>query len=103
MHLRHRQLTRERSGSHGKLGGHQWGNFVDPADTIIFTDTYASESWTGTAHVFAGADLPLGPRFVLSAEARYTWATTPLGPDFSGFGDMDLSGLSVTVGVGVRF
>ena len=82
---------------------HQWGNFVDPTDTIIFTDNYASESWTGTAHVFAGADLPLGPRFVLSAEARYTWATTPLGPDFLGFGNMDLSGLSVTVGMGVRF
>ncbi len=81
---------------------HQWGNFVG-TDTIIRSDNFASESWTGTAHAFAGVDLPLGPRFVASAEARYVYATTPLGPDFSGFGNMDLSGVSVTVGMGVRF
>jgi len=82
---------------------HQWGDFVDYTDTTIFSDSYASESWTGTAHVFAGAELPLGPRFVMSAEARYAYAKTPLGPDFYGFGDMDLSGFSVTLGMGVRF
>jgi hypothetical protein len=81
---------------------HQWGNFVG-TDTIIYSDSYASESWTGTAHVFAGVELPVGPRFVLSAEARYAYAKTPLGPDFSGFGDMNLSGLSATIGLGVRF
>jgi hypothetical protein len=81
---------------------HQWGNFVG-TDTIIYSDEFSSESWTGTAHAFAGVELPLGPRFVLSAEARYAYAKTPLGPDFSGFGDMNLSGLSATVGLGVRF
>ena len=81
---------------------HQWGNFVDLRDTTIFNDNYASESWTGTVHAFAGVDVPLGPRFVMSAEARYAYAKTALGPDFSGFGNMDLSGFSVTVGIGVR-
>lgn len=82
---------------------HVWGNFVDPTDTIIYADNIASENWTGTAHVFAGVDIPLGPRFVMSGEARYAWAKAPLGPDFKGFGDINLSGFSVTVGVGVRF
>ena len=81
---------------------HQWGNFVG-TDTIIHSDNFASESWTGTVRAFAGVDLPLGPRFVATAEARYTYAKTPLGPDFKYFGDMDLSGVSLTVGAGVRF
>jgi outer membrane protein W len=82
---------------------HQWGDFVDYTDSTIFSDNFASESWTGTAHVFAGVEVPLGPRFVMSAEARYAYAKTPLGPDFKYFGDMDLSGFSLTVGAGVRF
>jgi len=81
---------------------HQWGNFVGQ-DTIIRSDAFSSESWTGTAHAFAGVELPLGPRFVLSAEARYAYAKTPLSPDFYQFGDMNLSGFSVTLGMGVRF
>ena len=82
---------------------HQWGDYVDPTDSTIYSDGLASESWTGTVHVFAGAEMPLGPRFVVRGEARYVYAKTPLGPDFSGFGNMDLSGFSVTFGMGVRF
>jgi len=81
---------------------HQWGNFVG-SDTIIHSDDFSSESWTGTVHAFLGLDLPLGPRWVATVEARYAYAKTPLGPDFSGFGDMNLSGFSVTAGLGVRF
>lgn len=81
---------------------HQWGNFVGQ-DTVIRSDEFASESWVGTAHVFAGVDVPLGPRFVMSVQAKYTYARTPLGPDFGGFGSMNLSGVSATVGIGVRF
>ncbi len=82
---------------------HQWGNFVDYADTTIFTDDYSSSDWSGMAHVFAGVDVPLGPRFVVSGEGRYTWAKGSLGTDFSGFGNIDLSGFEVTAGIGVRF
>jgi len=82
---------------------HVWGNFVDFNDTTIFTDNYSSESLAGTAHVFAGVEMPLGPRFVMSVEGRYAYAKTSLGPDFKDFGNMDLSGFSVTVGMGVRF
>ena len=83
---------------------HQWGNFVYPSDSSIYSDDIASEGWTGMVHVFAGVDVPLGPRFVVSGEARYAWAQASLNPDFyQGFGAMSLSGLSVTVGMGVRF
>jgi hypothetical protein len=53
--------------------------------------------------VFAGVEVPLSPRFMMSGEARYTWAKAALGPDFSGFSNINLSGFSVTVGMGVRF
>ena len=82
---------------------HAWGNFVDFTDTIIRTNNYESESWVGTAHILAGVEMPLSARFVAVAEARYAYAKTPLGPDFYGFGNMDLSGFSLTLGVGVRF
>ena len=79
------------------------GTSSTPPIRIIYTDDIASENWTGMVHAFAGVDVPLGPRFVMSGEARYAWAKAPLGPDFKGFGDINLSGFSVTVGMGVRF
>lgn len=82
---------------------HQWGNFVNYADSMIFEADIQSSGWTGMAHAFAGVDVPLGPRFVLSGEARYTWAKASLGSDFEGFDRIDLSGFSVTAGVAVRF
>jgi hypothetical protein len=82
----------------------QYGDFIDFAtdSNSVFTDDFRSESWTLTAHAFAGVEMALGPRTFLITEARYTWARTSLGSDFSGFGRMDLSGLAVTVGFGFR-
>ena len=71
---------------------HQVGDFID----------FASESWTFTAHAFAGLEMNVSPRTFLMGEARYTWARASLSSDFSGFGRMDLSGLSVTAGFGMR-
>ena len=82
---------------------HQWGNFVDFADSTIFSDDFSSSDWSGSAHVFTGVELPLGPRFLLKLEGRYTWAKSMLGSDFSGFDKIDLSGFAFTVGLGVRF
>ncbi len=82
---------------------HQWGNFVDFADSTIFADDFSSSDWTASAHAFAGVDVPLGPRFLLRGEARYTWAKASLGSDFYQFSGIDLSGLAVTAGIGVRF
>lgn len=82
---------------------HQSGDFVSFADSTIFSDVFDASGWTGTAHGFAGVDVALGPRFVLSGEARYTLAKGSLGNDFSGFDRIDLSGFSLTAGVALRF
>ena len=81
---------------------HQVGDFVDFADSTVHSDDFASKSWTFTAHAFAGIEMNLGPRTFVTSEARYTWARAALGSDFSGFGRMDLTGLSVTAGFGMR-
>ena len=83
---------------------HQVGDFIDfnSTDNAVFHDDFGSRSWTFTAQAFAGLEMNLGPRTFLTTEARYTWARAALGSDFSGYGRMDLSGLAVTAGFGMR-
>lgn len=81
----------------------QYGDFINYADSSIANDAFASERWTGTLHAFAGVDIALGPRYLLTGRAQYTWARSALGSDFVGPNSVDLSGLAVTAGVGVRF
>ena len=81
----------------------QYGDFVNTADSSVVSDALASESWTGSLDAYAGVDVALGPRYVLTARAQYTWARSHLGADFAGPNALDLLGLSLTAGVGVRF
>lgn len=81
----------------------QYGDFINYADSSITNDSFSSDRWTGELHAFAGMDLALGPRYILTGRAQYTWARSELGSDFVGPNSVDLSGLAVTVGVGVRF
>jgi len=81
----------------------QYGDFINYADSTISNDQLASDRWTGTLHAFAGLDVALGPRYILTGRAQYTWAKSELGSDFVGPNSVDLSGLAITVGAGVRF
>ena len=81
----------------------QFGEFVDFETFGIFQDRLISSGKSGTAHVMAGADLSLNPRFLLTAEGRYSWASANMSDDFSGFDSMDLSGFQATAGFAVRF
>ena len=81
----------------------QYGDFIDFTDSTVVSDDLESDNWTGTLNAFAGLDVALGPRYILTGRAQYAWAKSHLGSDFVGPNSVDLSGLSVTVGVGVRF
>ncbi len=83
----------------------QYGDFVDFADSThpVVYDAFDSHDWTWTAHAFAGVDVALGARWLVTGEARYTWARSHLGSDFVGPNQINLSGWSVTTGIGVRF
>lgn len=78
------------------------GDFVDFQTLNVFADEFVSTAWTPVLHGFAGVDVALGRQFVLTAEARYTWAKGPMGRDYVGFDRIDLSGLAVTAGLSVR-
>lgn len=93
----------------GGGGGMMWyrlrqaGEFIDFQTNDVFPDEFESSGWTGTAHAMAGADYSLSPRLALTGEARYTWARTSLGTDFTGFDGIDLSDFAFTLGLNVRF
>lgn len=80
----------------------QVGDFVDYETLNVFPDAFESSAWTPLLQGFAGVDLALGRRFVLTGEARYTLAEGPMGRDYVGFNRIDLSGLAVTAGLSVR-
>lgn len=88
-------------GMHYELS--QDGDFVDEESLEIFSDYFTSSGWTSTFHALAGADYWISPRFGVTAEGRYTWASAQLGEDFRRFDDIDLRGFQATAGVSVRF
>lgn len=81
---------------------HQVGDFIDFQTLNVFHDDFQTEAWTPTVHVLAGMELTVGQFFVLTGEARYTWAKGPIGQDFAGFHRIDLTGLSLTTGFAFR-
>ncbi len=84
---------------------HQWGDFINFADSTlpVFPDELNTDDWTVSGHAFAGVDVPIGPRWMVTAEARYTYARASVGGDYQGYNGIDLSGVSVTAGFAVRF
>jgi hypothetical protein len=90
-------------------GGAMWyrfrqeGDFIDFTNNNVFHDTFESSGFTPMAHLLAGMDYSLSPRWGLTAEGRYEFANAALSQDFSGFHRIDLSGFSLTAGFAVRF
>lgn len=93
----------------GVGGGSVWyrfrqtGDFVDINDNSVFTADLKSSGWAPAAQGFAGADLTLTPHLALTGEAKYIWAHGKLSDSFSGFDNIDLSGLSATIGLTFRY
>jgi hypothetical protein len=88
----------------GAGGGAMWfqvkqsGDFVDYVDLSVFTDVFESKSWAPTAHAFGGVDVRVLRRAYVTFDARYTWASGNLGPDWIDFDPIDLSGLRLSAG-----
>jgi hypothetical protein len=77
----------------------QFGDFVDYVDFSVFTDVFESKGWTPSAHVFGGVDVRVLRRAYATFDARYTWASGDLGPDWIDFEPIDLSGFRVSAGI----
>jgi len=93
----------------GAGGGMMWyrfrqaGDFINFETTDVFSSTLDSQGWAPTGHILAGVDYSMSASFAITSEARYGYAKAKLSNDFSGFERVDLSGLSTTVGLAVRF
>ncbi|MFV2007223.1 MAG: outer membrane protein, partial [Longimicrobiales bacterium] len=81
----------------------QDGEFVDFNNLDIFSDRLSSSGTSATGQVFGGVDLSLGGIWVLTGEGRYSFGSVQMDEDFVGFDNIDLNGLQMTVGIGVRF
>lgn len=81
----------------------QSGDFVDYATLDIFHDDLESTGWAPTVNAALGVDYSLSAFFALNVEAKYDYARAPLGADFVDFDRIDLSGVSTTLGLTLRF
>jgi hypothetical protein len=94
----------------GVGGGAVWyrfeqnGDFVDYQNNdSVFNARFTSSNWAPAAQGTVGLDVTLTPRIALTGEARYIWARGKLDQSFSGFDNIDLSGVSTTVGLTFRY
>ena len=81
----------------------QAGDFIDFSTLRVFSDDYSSGGRATQLHAAAGLDVAMSAHVALATELRYAYAHADLGPDFQGFHKLDLSGLSGTAGVSLRF
>lgn len=88
----------------------EYGDFIDfyDPDLAISGDFFHADGWDVGAHVVAGVRVYLNRDFAIVGEGRYQWGKADMGGDFSPnepglFNRLDLSGVSATVGLHVRF
>ena len=86
---------------------HQTGDFVDYQNNNVFNsadanDPYNAKASTGMVQAMAGADISLSPHVALRLDSRYVWAKASLPPQFTGFNNIDLSGVQGTLGLTYR-
>lgn len=82
----------------------QGGDFVDFVTLDVYPDRLVSEQNAFLARALAGVNVSLTTQFLLTVEARYSWASAELGRSYSAdFDNIDLSGMQFVGGIAVRF
>jgi len=81
----------------------QYGDFVDYETETVFNDEYLSEGTTTSMTGTLGFRVKISPRMDLNFSITKIWAEDNLdSSDFSGFGDLDLSSKSASLGLSVK-
>jgi hypothetical protein len=80
----------------------QRGEFVIE-ETLDIVNARLASSSTGTlGQVLAGVEFAFAPRAIVVLDGRYRWATAEMRDDWVEFDDIDLSGFSLSLGLGLR-
>lgn len=98
----------------GAAAGMSWYRFVQDGDFVgpatgtpptypIYNDRLESNGWGFAMQGMGGVDVSVSPRMAITADARYTNAKASLDQRFfSGYQDLDLSGVSFALGLTFR-
>lgn len=81
------------------------GDFIDFFDDglPVVEDHFVDDGAALGFHALAGLRVPVSDDIAVTGEARYLWAKTDMGDDFGPDLEIDLGGLSATIGVTIRF
>jgi len=80
----------------------QSGDFITGSGAVV-TDQLQNSGWGPAVQGMGGVDFTLTPRIALTGDARYLWSRASLGSeDFAGYDKIDLSGVSLALGVTFR-
>jgi hypothetical protein len=83
----------------------QVGDFIDfqsPTNEIFF-DSLETTGTGFAGYLAGGIDVTLGRQFMLTGEGRYTLSNGPVSGPYSSFDRIDLAGLQLLAGIGIRF
>jgi hypothetical protein len=81
----------------------QQGDFVDSETLEIFSDNYSATGKAGFLLASGGATWTLLPSLAVTTELKYLHASGSGRPSFEDFDKLDLSGVSTSVGLTLRF
>ena len=80
----------------------QSGDFVDTQTLNVFHDDFSASGRALMGLALIGANIAMGPRWAVTGEGRYSYASAELNHDFVNFNHIDLSGFSFTAGLSYR-
>jgi opacity protein-like surface antigen len=92
----------------GVGGGLEWykleqsGDFINMGTGVVYNDRLTSSTWAPAVQGMGGVDVTLTPRIALTGDARYLWSRASMNDSFDGFDKIDLSGVSIALGVTFR-
>ena len=81
------------------------GDFIDfeTDDLAVFSGSFSDSGDTIGFFWIIGLEIPLGPRLAVFGEYNWTYARTDLTTDFVSFGEIDLGGEELALGLSFRF
>lgn len=80
----------------------QSGDFINTTTNVVYNDQFKDSGWGPAFQGMGGVDVSLTPRIALTGDARYLWSKATMGSDFQGYDKIDLSGVSLALGVTFR-